>query len=215
MMKTIAICLALSGAAGAEEPEICKNNDLFRAVQIIDSSCNAQGCSETALKELEKIDKPTLMSALRDPHLEPVHIFFPAGKELLGDAYDWPRREGYLKTLAYADPKAVAYVLGQASPKGKQPRNTELSRHRAEVVAIFLERVLHIPCWRIQKGWFGSTVLQLDRVDANQMNIDAAEYSKTGNRHKNLEILNQGVHVFIYPCPSRFRMLASQKWGTP
>src|SRR5690348_13858174 len=72
-----------------QRPPVCDNRELRRAIRAIYDACNDVTCDFSKLRELDDIDKGKLLSALNNPYLRPVHLFFPQGKTQLTDAFDW------------------------------------------------------------------------------------------------------------------------------
>jgi outer membrane protein OmpA-like peptidoglycan-associated protein len=193
---TIAL-VAAKYDAHAAPPGICQNVDLLNAVRIIDSACTPQFCDPAKLKELENVTRSDLLRALRDPQLMPVHIFFPAGKRKLTDAFDWATiKEDQLRTISdLNDPEhTTIFIIGYASKTGDEAMNVGLSRDRMYAVYFYLKNVLKVKCKLIKGAWVGKTVLQLHESDAQILNLVARDY------RSDPLILNQSVHVFIYPC---------------
>lgn len=191
--------MALSYATNVSPatPGICENVDLLNAVRIIDSACTPEFCNPAKLREIESVTRSDLLRALRDPRLMPVHIFFPSGKAALSDAFDWPTiKEDQLKTIANLDnPEETSiFIIGYASKTGDEATNVSLSRDRMYAVYFYLKNVLKVKCKFIKGAWVGKTILQLHESDAQLLNLVARDY-----RNDPL-ILNQSVHVFIYPC---------------
>ena len=180
-------------------PPPCSNPELLKAINIINRACKFQrGCDQGVLKEMDKtVDKPTLMRALRDPYLSPVHLFFSEGKYRIEDSLDWDKiKEDQMKTLKFVDDpsRSVVYVLGHASVTGNADGNVRLSRQRANAVMEYLQNTLRISCGGFHAAWFGSEALQLTSSDAHLMNLEDDDF------RNNLLILNQAVHVFVFPC---------------
>jgi hypothetical protein len=128
--------------------------------------------------------------------LLPLHFFFRTGKSSFDDILNRGRAEEQLRSLKFlSDPEnAVIYVIGQASKPGSIEDNFLLSQARMKTVMEYLERTLRVKCFDMRGGWVGEEVFQLDSVDASRMGIEPAEYEG------NSQILNQAVHIFVFPC---------------
>ena len=192
--------LAVTSSIGQSSPGICDNIELLRAVRIIDSACTPSFCDVSKLRQLEGIEKSDLLRALSDPTLSPRHIFFPSGKTKLSEAFDWQTiKKSQIDSIAdITDPdNAVVFIIGYASAKGSVETNLRLSRERMYGVWDYLANVRHLRCKLIKGAWVGKTTLQLDKSDTTLFNLYPRDY-----RDDSL-ILNQAVHVFIYPCASR------------
>lgn len=179
---------------------ICENADLLNAVRIIDGACSAEFCDAQKLREIENVNRGDLLRALRDPFLMPVHIFFPANKTRLNEAFDWETiKQDQLRTISSLnDPKeTVIFIIGYASSTGEEGMNVRLSRDRMYGVYFYLKNVLGVKCRYIKGAWVGKTILQLHESDAPLLGLSPRDY-----RDDPL-ILNQAVHVFIYPCGSK------------
>lgn len=179
-------------------PVVCENADLRQAIRIIERACTDLSCDFGKLRELDsRVDKPTLLAALRDPYLAPVHLFFPANESSVYGAFDWSTiKKSQVDSLAHLnDPEnAVVFVLGRASQTGDYEHNKRLSRERMQSVLKYLKEDLRIRCSRFRGAWFGKEILQLARSDARHLNLEPDDY-----RQDEL-ILNQAVHVFVFPC---------------
>lgn len=183
------------------EPEICHNKELLEAMRIINRACSQEGCSVEALKELNStsVNKEKLMGALRNPYLFPVHIFFPANKTDLSEAYDWEiAKKNQLATISYlqAPSDSVIYVIGRASTLGNRKFNQKLSQMRTRSVLDYLQNKLKIKCGGFQAAWLGQDALQLSASDANTLNLNSKDYRNS------MQILNQSVELFVFPCKS-------------
>lgn len=199
---SVALAMLLSGSAttGKGASGICDNIDILRAVRIIDEACQESFCDSSKLHELEYIKKSDLLRALSDPSLSPRHIFFPKGKTSLNDAFDWNTiKKSQLDSIADdTDPEhSVLFIIGYASRTGSVETNIRLSRERMLSVYHYLLDERHVRCKTIKGAWVGKTTLQLDQSDANLFSLYPRDY-----REDDL-VLNQAVHVFIYPCSDR------------
>jgi hypothetical protein len=191
-------------SAGAETPEsgwprVCKNPELLKAIRIIDSACSEIKCDAATLQQLDtRVDKPTLLAALRDEDLNPIHIFFESGQsELHGGALHWSewKRDQVASLKFMSDPtNAVVFVLGQASVSGSNQHNFELSQRRMISVMRYIQDVLKIKCRAFHGGWLGEDIFQLTPSDARVLNIDPSDFDSDELK------LNQAVHIFVFPC---------------
>src|ERR1051325_9594943 len=183
LLLTPGVALAVEPEAGW--PRICKQSALLKAIRIIDSACpDLKNCDHSKLKQLEDIDKPTLLAALRNQYLMPLHFFFPKGKYQLEDIIDWSAQKAELDSLRFlGDPdNSVIYIVGQASTipprNGAYPHeyNFGLSQLRMQSVMDYLEKKLRVKCVAFRGGWLGDDIFQLSKVDAARMGVEAAEY---------------------------------------
>ena len=200
VLAALTSLLISTSGTGQDTPGICNNVDMLRAVRIIDQACRDSFCDSTKLHEIEGIQKSDLLRALSDPSLSPRHIFFPSGKTALKDSFDWGTiKRSQLDSIAdISNPnQAVVFIIGYASITGSAAKNVRLSRERMESVYDYLQNVRHVRCRKIKGAWVGNTTLQLDKSDATLFNLFPRDY-----RNDNL-ILNQAVHVFIYPCADK------------
>ncbi len=184
---------------GQGRPDICLNRELLEVIRTIDDACpKARGCNFLVLEELDDgVKKEHLLNALRNPWLQAVHLFFPANHAKVGDAFDW----GTVKRTQLASIKAldrpenaVVYVLGRASITGNIDHNRTLSRDRMRNVMNYMKHDLGVNCSGFRGAWFGKEVLQLDLSDAQMLNVASSDY------RSDPLVLNQSVHVFMYPC---------------
>lgn len=167
-------------------------------MRVIDQACTGFGCDLNVLRNLDtKVDKPTLLAALRDPNLLPVHIFFPTAGTEVSRSYDWEeKKRDQLAALKYnVDPtNAIVYIIAQSSVTGPTQQNTELSRKRMLSVLKYIQDVLRVPCRSFRGVWLGEGTFSLTETDARRLGISSDQY------RDNPLVLNQAVHVFIYPC---------------
>ena len=187
-------------AADTAPSGICDNTDLLQAVRIIDNACSKEFCDPKKLGEIENVNRGDLLRALRDPYLMPVHIFFPSGKTRLNEAFDWETtKEDQLRTISNLNnpDETVIFIIGYASQTGNEGLNVGLSRDRMYAVYFYLKSVLGVKCKYIKGAWVGKTILQLQESDAALLGLNPRDY------RKDPLVLNQAVHVFIYPCASR------------
>lgn len=189
------------GAADIERvrPSVCRSRELLRALRIIDGACTAIACDLSTLRQLNTLPRQRLLSALWDPALMPVNIFFPSGQTDVRRAFDWRSRKrlqlSRLKDIF--DPEnAIVYVVGRASDGGSIELNSSLGRERMESVMRYLKDDLHVRCHRFSGVWLPEGVVALGESDARLLNIDSREY-----RH-DPSVLNQSILVFVYPCPA-------------
>jgi hypothetical protein len=179
-------------------PRVCTNVELVKAIRIIDGACTDLSCDFTKLKELDaRVDKSTLLAALRDPFLQPVHIFFPRGKSDLDQAFDWrTKKEDQLKSIKFINDPAnsIVYVIGRASTTGSRDTNITLSRERMRVVMNYIKYTLGVKCHAFHGGWLGREILQLNESDARLLNLEPDDF------REDWLVLNQSVHVFVFPC---------------
>jgi outer membrane protein OmpA-like peptidoglycan-associated protein len=200
VLATVTILLLGGTTTGNGASGICDNVDILRAVRIIDEACIKNFCDVEKLHELEFIKKSDLLRALSDPSLSPRHVFFPKGKTSLNEAFDWNTiKKTQLDSIADdTDPEnSVLFIIGYASRTGSVETNIRLSRERMLSVYNYLVNVRHVRCKVIKGAWVGKSTLQLDGSDANLFNLYPRDY-----REDEL-VLNQAVHVFIYPCRDR------------
>lgn len=187
------------GGASADAQSICADQELIKAINIIHEACtDVGGCNFYTLRELdERVDRASLLTALRSPYLYPVHLFFPEGKYQLTDIFDWRiTKKAQLDTLAsIPNPReAAVYIIGRASFTGDVATNRELSRRRMESVMSYLKRDLGVECAYFKGGWTGKEILQLNDSDARLLNLSPGDFRSDS------KILNQAVHVFVFPC---------------
>jgi len=187
-------------------PEVCYNSELTKAIDIISNACNEYECDASSLRQLDtRVKKPLLLTALRDPQLRPVHIFFdhdqPAPDGTIGVALHWDLwKRDHVGTLQSIDAKnSIVFIIGQASRTGTFDYNFRLSQRRMEVVVNYLKNVLHVQCQSFRGGWLGNDIFQLTLADADFLGIPAREYDNDELK------LNQAVHVFVYPCADRLK----------
>lgn len=189
---------------------VCSNAALIDAVKIIDSACSPDGgCRPDILSQLDsRVDKPSLMVALRHPALAAVHLFFPSGRTRVGDILDWQTlKRDQLGTFRFIDDPAATpiFILGRASRTGSVGLNWALSRDRVEAVRRYLRQVVCPTCTDIRTGYLGKETLRLFRSDARLLNLEPQDYRQDDDL-----ILNQSVHVFVLPCPGVLRNLATE-----
>lgn len=200
----VVVCLVVASRAAAQPPElasapVCANRDLRSYVNTIHKACAsvAHHCDFSKLSEINSLDKPAILAALRNPYLFPVHVFYPEGQSALSMAYDPTTKRDQLKSLkaSIVDPeKTYIFVIGQASITGPQEFNRQLSQARMQAVLEFLRNDLQLNCKDFMAGFLGQEVMQLSISDAASLGIDRGDY------RDNPLILNQAVHVFLYPC---------------
>jgi hypothetical protein len=180
-----------------QRPPVCANVELRRAIRSINDACTDITCDFSKLRELDDIDKGKLLAALRNPYLRPVHLFFPKGQTQLSDAFDWrTTKKDQLDSIKYIDDpdNTIVFVIGRASATGNRDVNIRLSRERMLSVMDYVRNHLQVKCHKFKGGWLGKDYLQLSRSDATLLNVESRDY-----REDEL-ILNQAVHVFVFPC---------------
>lgn len=196
----LVVLLSVPGQAVALEdpPQVCSNAELLKAIEIIEEACGEFTCDISKLMELDtRIDKPTLFGALRNPHLAPVHLFYPMNHSDIEDAFDWETlKKEQLESLKFvADPMStIVYVLGRASRTGNREYNIQLSRDRALGVLKHIQSEVEKDFIHFHGAWVGKEVLQLQRSDARLLNLEPQDF-----REDDL-VMNQAVHVFVFPC---------------
>jgi hypothetical protein len=197
LVAVVALALTLQ-TANADDPRVCGNEELLRAMRIIDAACDTITCNFTTLKELNaNVQKRQLLYALRDPYLQPVHVFFPMNETDVHRAFDWSttKRE-QLATLQFIDDpeQSIIYVIGRASTTGDHDINVRMSRERMRSVMKYLQEELRVKCHNFHGGWLGREILQLNESDAEFLHIYPNDY------RRDTYILNQSVEIFVYPC---------------
>lgn len=198
LLSTIAFFAGRSEMYPYDPPPVCGNRELRRAIRTINDACADITCDFSKLHELEDIDKGKLLAALRNPYLRPVHLFFPKGQTQLGDIFDWrTTKKAQLDSIKLLDDpqNSVVFVIGRASVTGNHDTNVALSRERMLSVMKYVKDVLQVKCHKFKGGWLGKEYLQLSRSDAALLNLEPRDY-----RGDEL-VLNQAVHVFVFPCP--------------
>lgn len=179
-------------------PDVCQDATLLKAIRIIDRACpKTSDCNFDDLKELNRsVRKETLLSTLRNPYLKPVHLFFPANHSRIEDSFDWlTTKEAQLNSLAESDMStSVVFVLGRASITGNKAHNERLSKDRMTSVYTHLEKILGDRCSGFRGAWFGNEILYLNESDGAFLGLALNDW------RKDPLILNQAVHVFVFPC---------------
>jgi outer membrane protein OmpA-like peptidoglycan-associated protein len=185
-----------AAAANNSRPTVCNNVELRKTIQIIDRACNDISCDFRELKEIDsKVDKPALLAAMTNPYMKHITLFFPEDKSDLGEIFDWKAsKKSYLDSFRYVDDpdNAIVFVLGRASSKGNFQHNVDLSRERMRSVLNYLKQ--NMSCKTFHGAWLGKGIFQLVEDDARRLGIAPVEY------RNNPLILNQSVHVFVFPC---------------
>ncbi len=196
--RSALVVIGLCGwAHGGWAQEVCNNEPLKRAVSIVAGACSElSGCNFEALREIDRINRPALLAALRDPAVLPVHVFYDMNVSDLTRSIGWSAKRDILGTYEYLTgiERATLFVLGQASDIGDFDTNVRLSRERMQGVLLYLRDVLKIKCVAIKGGYLGAKIFKLTPSDASALNIDPTEYRGDPN------VLNQSVHVFVFPC---------------
>ncbi len=196
----IAVLVFLAGRAeiySYERPPVCDNRELRRAMRSIYDACNDVTCDFSKLRELQDIDKSKLLAALSNPYLRPVHLFFPSGRTALEESFDWrTTKKDQLDAIRFIDDPAntIVFVVGRASATGDRDMNIRISRERMISVLDYIENRLNVRCHKFKGGWLGKEYLQLSRSDAAYLHLESRDY-----RNDEL-VLNQAVHVFVFPC---------------
>ena len=180
-------------------PRVCSNLELIKAIRIIDRACNKLStCDFATLRELDKhVNKSALLQAFRTPELQSVHIFFPRREVDLKRSFDWNTvKKDQLDTIKFLEnpDNAVVFVLGRASITGDFELNKRLSRERMRSVMSYLQEELHVRCHSFHGGWLGKEIQQWSMSDSDFLKINHRDF-----RNDEL-ILNQSVHVFVFPC---------------
>ncbi len=182
------------------EPSVCSNTALLTAIRIIDGACTDLYCDFSRLSELNsRVDKGALLKAFLDRDIQSIHLFFPSNQSSLASVFDWnTSKKDQLASLRYMnDPEdSIIYVLGRASITGTYDQNVGLSRDRMKAIMDYLKG-LGLPCHRFRGAWFGKTIQQFTTSDAAFVRIPSVDY-----RNDEL-ILNQSVHVFVFPCKGK------------
>jgi hypothetical protein len=197
-------CLCLERPARADDR--CENGTLQEVFNIIHAACTEESCDPERLKEISThIERWKLMTAMKT--LFTVHVFFPIGKSDMQSALDL--RTGKSDQLALLrseirNPEdTIVYVVGRGSAEGSSRINWEISRKRTLAVYRYLEDNLKLNCRFIQKVALGKTILQLSLSDAKLLDIADGDYRSDVN------VLNQSVEIFVYPCRNRLREVKS------
>ena len=183
----------------ANQPlRICSNTALRDAIRIIQHACTETNCNFDALMALDRqVDKGALLAAFRDSDLKPVHIFFPLNEDRIEKSFDWKvSKKSQLDTIRYlSEPKRAAiFVIGRASTIGRPDSNRRLSIRRMQSILKYLKKDLKIDCETFYGGYLGAEIFQLRLTDARALNIEPTDF-------RNDEyILNQSVHIFVFPC---------------
>lgn len=209
---SIALLLALfvlcsgHGHAAVDEPEVCENRELLDALRIVNSACSEDLCNFSKLAELDSVvDREQFLIALSNPYLRAVHIFFPSNEYELFKAFDWwSIKRGQMSTLRSIDnpERAAVFIIGSASVTGAlgdqgDDHNRRLSYSRMRGVLDYLRDELKIPCRDFRVGWLGREVLQLSASDATFLHVNPRDYRSDDY------VLNQSVHVFVFPCKEK------------
>jgi hypothetical protein len=193
------IWIAWSQNLYAQEPRVCSNRALIEAIRIIERACTEFACDFDQLRSLDtRVDKPSLLAALRESDLKPVHLFFPINEDTVTKTFDWPTiKKAQLESIQYASGlhDSMVFVVGRASTIGDIDYNRRLSIRRTQGVLRYLKEDLGIKCRSFHGGYLGEEILQLNSSDARLLNLEPRDY------RQDAAILNQSVHVFIFPCP--------------
>lgn len=200
VMATLIMMFAPATELLADDPPVCSNRALRRAIRTINDACTDISCNFDKLKELENIDKASLLDSLRNPYLRPVHLFFPANKTRLDDAFDWrTTKKAQLDGIRLMDDpeNSIVFVIGRASVTGDRDHNIKLSRARMMSVMDYVKYELRVPCHEFKGGFLGKEYLQMSLSDAGHLYINELDF------RKDELILNQAVHVFVFPCKDK------------
>lgn len=196
----LAVCSSL---LAAEQPEVCSNSELLKAISIIEQACTREYCSFDLLRQLDShVEKSVFLGALANPHLHSVHLFFPRNEASIEKVFDWnaTKRDQLASLLLMDNPAdSVIFVLGQASATGDAQHNRDLSYERMQSILRYLSDELVLSCGGYRVAWLGEEVMQLHLSDANFLHIAPQDYR--GDEY----ILNQSVHVFVFPCARLLR----------
>ncbi len=185
--------------AMAPRPRVCDNPDLATVFEIIGEACTRHECDISILGELDsRIGRTQLLGALRNPDLRAVHLFFPMNRSSVEEIFDWGTiKFDQLDSLRYSvsrPEETVVFVIGKASAVGSIQHNRELSRDRARSVMSYIKETLPLPFHHVHGAWVGREVMQFGDSDARILNLEPNDF-----REDDL-VLNQAVHVFLYPC---------------
>lgn len=196
----LTFCFLLTGSAIAAQtrPSICANSALKEAVKIILEACSQYECNPLILRKLDtNLDKASVLVALRSLELSPVHIFFPRSVSSIDESFDWETsKKNHLRTLRGLNlPAASVFVIGQASSLGSSDYNWHLSRARMQSVLDYISDEVMPGCGAYHHAFLGEDIFQLSLSDASFIGLQPEDYR--GDEY----ILNQSVHVFVYPCP--------------
>lgn len=174
---------------------VCRNTLLARAFRIMDRACTPEFCSGQVLRELDNIARPDLLQALRDPELMSVHLFFAGGRAAVTQALDWNDiKRDQLNTVSHLDDPSgtIIFIVGYAS--GNSADDVPVARIRTTSVSQYLENDLGLRCKSIKRISFGTSILRLHTSDARLLGLAPRDYRDDET------ILNQAIHVFVYPC---------------
>ncbi len=182
-----------------DRPRVCSNRELSAVFKIISRACTRHECDISKLGELDSdIERVQLLGTLRNPDLRPIHLFFPSNEDSVDGIFDWnSQKKSQLDAIRFAvssPEETVVFVLGKASRTGTISHNRELSRDRSRSVIRYIKSSLDLPFHHIHGAWVGREVLQFSDSDARTLNLEPQDYRKDDL------VLNQAVHVFLYPC---------------
>ncbi len=198
LLLLLLLPMALSAPASAQE--VCTNPRLLEFFKVIGSACKDHSCDVSVMAEIDqRIERKDLLGALRNASLSAVHLFYPSGRHSLVEAFDWStiKREqidSIDAALSFPHENAIVYVIGKASVTGDPELNIRLSRDRARGVVKYMQENVSNRFHHYHTAWAGAESLQMNVSDARLLNLEPQDY-----RNDPL-ILNQSVHVFIYPC---------------
>ncbi|MGE0278939.1 MAG: hypothetical protein AB7R40_26400 [Nitrospiraceae bacterium] len=198
LLTTLLFILAWPTAVNAQG--VCSNPILLKFFETLGAACKTGACDPSVMEELDHaVKKKDLLGALRNPSLSAVHIFFPSARYRLDEAFDWStikldQLAAIEATLNGPHESAIVYVIGKASRVGDPDLNIRLSRERARGVVDYMRTNISDRFNHYHTAWAGEEVLQFEDSDATFLNLQPRDF-----RDDDL-ILNQAVHVFIYPC---------------
>ena len=200
-MRTLVVSLLLLAASpSAHSQDVCANPTLFEFFQILGAACETGECDPSVMAEIDdRVDRAKLLGALRNPALSPVHLFFPSARYRLDDSFDWSSdKADQLASIEGAlngsHENAIVYVIGKASRVGDPETNIRLSRERARGVVDYMRTHVSDRFHHYHTAWAGDEGLQFTHSHARILNLEPRDF-----RDDDL-VLNQAVHVFVYPC---------------
>lgn len=204
--QCLVLFLFCANAYADPDPEVCSNVELLNALRIVNSACTEETCDFSKLEKLDAVvDREQFLTALSNPHLRAVHIFFPSNEYELSRAFDWlSTKSGQISTLRAIDnpERSAVFVIGSASVTGAEGKrgddhNRKLSYSRMQGVLEYLKEDLRIECKDFRVGFLGREIMQLSVSDGSFLKINSRDY-------RNDEyVLNQSVHVFVFPCKEK------------
>lgn len=188
-----------AGGRDEDRAPVCDNAALKEVFDLISTACRTGECDPKILAQLDsRVNRGQLLGILRNRELSGVHLFFPSNRDEVTNIFDWTvSKSQQLESLRYAvsrPEETVVYVVGKASTTGTFEHNRQLSRERARSVGAWIQSNIRLPFHHIHYAWTGEEYLQFNFSDARSLNLEPQDF-----RSDDL-ILNQAVHVFIYPC---------------